>query len=78
MSGNVAEWCSDWFSSDYYVPDSLYYRPTGPDTGELKVVKGGSCDSPTARALEVDTRVGIRPEQAAGLGNGFRLAMDAE
>jgi formylglycine-generating enzyme required for sulfatase activity len=78
MSGNANEWCSDWFSSDYYVPDSLYYRPTGPDSGELKVVKGGSCGSVTARALEVDTRVGVRSEQTSGWGIGFRLAMDAE
>ena len=78
MSGNANEWCSDWFSSDYYVPDSLYYRPTGPDSGELKVVKGGSCGSVTARALEVDTRVGVRPEQTSAWGIGVRLAMDAE
>ena len=44
----------------------------------MKVVKGGSCGSVTARALEVDTRVGVRPEQTSGWGIGFRLAMDVE
>ena len=77
MSGNVAEWCSDWFSPDYYVPDSLYYRPIGPQTGEFKVLKGGSWGSSTLRFLEVDTRVGCRPEYISN-GIGFRLAMDAE
>ncbi len=77
MSGNVAEWCSDWFSPDYYVPDSLYYRPIGPQTGEFKVLKGGSWGSSTLRFLEVDTRVGCRPEHISN-GTGFRLAMDAE
>ncbi len=77
MSGNVAEWCSDWFSPDYYVADSLYYRPVGPETGEFKVLKGGSWGSSTLRFLEVDTRVGCRPEYISN-GIGFRLAMDAE
>ena len=77
MSGNVAEWCSDWFSPDYYVPDSLYYRPNGPETGEFKLLKGGSWGSSTLRFLEVDTRVGCRQEYISN-GIGFRLAMDAE
>ena len=77
MSGNVSEWCSDWFSADYYVPDSLYYQPVGPDSGEFRVLKGGSWGSSTLRLLEVDTRVGCRPEYVSN-GIGFRLAMDAE
>ncbi len=47
MSGNVSEWCNDWYKVDYYtdlskmavspVPD-----PTGPSTGTWRVVRGGS------------------------------------
>ncbi len=77
MTGNVAEWCSDWFAPDNYIPDSLYNRPMGPDTGEFKVLRGGSCGSTTPRALEVDTRVGCRPEHTS-FGTGFRIAIDAE
>lgn len=77
MSGNVSEWCSDWFSPDYYIPDSLYYRPDGPDSSEFKVLKGGSWGSSTIRFLELETRVGCRPEYISN-GIGFRLAMDAE
>lgn len=29
MSGNVSEWCSDWFSAYYYIPDTLYSNPIG-------------------------------------------------
>ena len=77
MSGNVWEWCGDWFSSDYYIPDTVYFNPTGPNAGEFKVVKGGSWGSANRRALEVGTRVGCRPEYKSN-GIGFRLAMDAE
>lgn len=76
MSGNVSEWCSDWFSSDYYIPDTLYNNPFGPNTGELKVVKGGSWGNDD-RFLEVKTRVGVNPYEKSN-GIGFRLAMDAQ
>ena len=43
MHGNVLEFCWDWYSFDYYrtrpSPDS---DPTGPSSGELRVIRGGS------------------------------------
>ncbi len=44
MSGNVWEWCQDWFSSDYYSwsPTS---EPTGPTAGTHRVLRGGSWNS---------------------------------
>ena len=39
MSGNVWEWVNDWF--DYYTDDSVN-NPVGPDSGDAKIVKGGS------------------------------------
>ena len=41
MSGNVAEWCWDWYSSDYYVV-SPKDDPLGPENGTSKVTRGGS------------------------------------
>ncbi len=38
MSGNVAEWCSDWYGD--YTADAQV-NPTGPVTGETRVVRGG-------------------------------------
>jgi formylglycine-generating enzyme required for sulfatase activity len=44
MHGNVAEWCNDYYSEDYYVncPEK---NPPGPVSGRLRVIRGGAWNS---------------------------------
>lgn len=44
MTGNVAEWCYDWFDSTYYS-GGIINNPVGPATGKEKVVRGGAYNS---------------------------------
>ncbi|MBC8492912.1 MAG: SUMF1/EgtB/PvdO family nonheme iron enzyme [Chloroflexi bacterium] len=41
MVGNVYEWVADWYDADYYskAPER---NPQGPDSGEYRVLRGGS------------------------------------
>lgn len=39
MSGNVYEWCQDWFGNY----SSAQTNPTGPASGSYRVIRGGSC-----------------------------------
>lgn len=44
MHGNVAEWCNDYYSEDYYR-NSPMKNPPGPDLGKLRVIRGGAWNS---------------------------------
>ena len=71
MSGNVWEWCFDWYGD--YLKMSIN-DPTGPTHGKGRVIRGGSyfCDAKTCR---VSTRSLYLPnEKDEDLG--FRLVCD--
>ncbi|MBR0324446.1 MAG: formylglycine-generating enzyme family protein [Bacteroidales bacterium] len=72
MSGNVSEWCQDWFGSDYYS-NSPSTNPTGPSSGSTRVARGGSWEF-SARYC----RVSDRDLDFPGYGRtsiGFRLIL---
>ncbi len=45
MAGNVAEFCSDFYSADFYSADSTRIDPKGPAKGQEHVIRGGSFKS---------------------------------
>lgn len=71
MSGNVWEWCTDWYDWEYYL-DSPSEDPQGPDTGEYHLIRGGGWASETACCT---TRYRARGHSDAGHPEiGFRVA----
>ncbi len=45
MSGNVIEWCKDWYSVDYYSSSGANIDPLGPTGGDYKVLRGGEIEN---------------------------------
>jgi formylglycine-generating enzyme required for sulfatase activity len=75
-TGNVWEWCSDWFSPDSYRRSPLT-SPVGPRTGVTRVMRGGSylCHESYCWRYRVDSRSANTPDSSAG-NVGFRVAAD--
>jgi len=69
MSGNLYEWCSDWFGN---YPAAAQNNPAGPKSGSVRVRRGGSWRF-LPRVCRVELRSGEAPGYRAS-SIGFRLA----
>jgi formylglycine-generating enzyme required for sulfatase activity len=73
MHGNAWEWTHDWFADS--LPGGSITDPKGPDTGEVRVVRGGSWDE-NAWGCRSANRFYIFPD-ARSASIGFRVVLAA-
>ncbi len=78
LSGNVWEWCQDWFDAGYGATGTRQ-NPLGPESGTHKVTKGGSylCHASYCNRYRVAARTANTPDSTTA-HTGFRCARDVE
>lgn len=70
MSGNVCEWCQDWYGNYINVSQT---NPAGPSNGSFRVHRGGSWNN-FARSCRLSNRSNCSPNNRFSF-LGFRLAL---
>jgi len=72
MAGNVREWIADWYASDYYA-HSPAKNPMGAETGQFRVLRGGSWANSDSSNLRCSSRAYKPPDYSSNFV-GFRCA----
>lgn len=74
-AGNVWEWVSDWYHADYYSAGDVQ-DPRGPDSGNMRIVRGGSWVNDDVAMLRCACRHKVPPDTYAH-SIGFRVVCSA-
>lgn len=72
ISGNVAEWCWDWYDPAYYQVPNLPRSPQGPDHGYYRVIRGGAWIGNPSFSRNSNRDVGKPTDKSSQIG--FRIA----
>lgn len=75
MSGNMWEWCNDWFSENYSNMSTT--NPQGASSGEKRVVRGGGWNLINDSNCRVSYKSAVAPNHNCE-HIGFRLVVSAE
>jgi formylglycine-generating enzyme required for sulfatase activity len=70
MTGNVSEWCSDWYGN---YSSAAQTNPKGPSTGGQRIIRGGGWNS-VPNNSRVSFRNSVSPWNNTYSELGFRLA----
>ena len=71
MSGNVCEWCQDWYSA---YTEGSFINPIGPESGYDNVIRGGSWDYPPSKCRNAFRSLAEPHSTSPNLG--LRVAMN--
>lgn len=75
MSGNLREWCLDWYDEHYYK-ESPTFNPKGPLEGDLKVIRGGGWGYDESFLRATDRNRWIPDDSSNEIG--FRIVLESK